>query len=303
MYSEKLSDFLYLIDLMPADLDNLISSYVLKADKVAVIESGPLISADNLLSGLKEIGVKNKEVDYLLVSHIHVDHAGASGRLLEHLPNAKLLVHHIGAPHLVDPQKLWMQTKEVLGEVAVLYGGYQPVPKERIIAAMDGIEIDLGAGIALEVLETPGHASHALSFYEAASQGIFTGDSAGIHLPKLDVAMPTTPLPFHLEKTLSSLKRLMEKAPEQLFYSHFGPAEDALGKLKAYVDQLKLWSRIIADAVDAGEDFDTIYRKVLDVDPAMKKASRLLTNHPVWREIKSQDVHGFIGYFKRHPKR
>lgn len=303
MYSRKLNDFLYLIDLKPAGFDNLISSYVLKADKVAVIESGPLISAGNLLTGLEEIGVKNEEVDYLMVSHIHVDHAGASGMLLDHLPNAKLLVHPVGAPHLVNPEKLWIQTKQVLGKVAMMYGGFQPVPKERIMAAADKMVVDLGEGISLEVLDTPGHASHALSFYEDTTGGIFTGDSAGIYLSKFDVIMPTTPPPFHLEKTLTSLSRLIQKAPKKLYYSHFGSADDAVNKLKAYVDQLKLWSEIIFDGVKNDEEFDAIYRRILEIDTSMKQAADLVGNHEVWREIKTQDVYGFIKYFKRYPLR
>lgn len=300
MYSKKLNNFIYMIDLKPAGIENLISSYVLKASRVAIIESGPLASVGNLLAGLKEIGIKNEEVDYLAVSHVHADHAGGAGALLPHLPNAKLLVHPRGAPHLVNPEKLWTQTKQALGKIAEMYGEVQPVLKERIITVTDEMIVDLGEGIELKVLETPGHASHALSFYENTARGIFTGDTAGIYLNKFDVIMPTTPPPFHLEKTLTSLSRLVEIAPKKLYYSHFGPAGDAVKKLKAYVVQLKLWGETVFDGMKDDEDFVTIHRRILEKDVSMRQVNDFIGNHVVLREIRRWDVQGFIEYFKKY---
>ena len=300
MYSKKLNDFTYMVDLKPAGIENLISSYVLKASKVAIIESGPLASVENLLAGLKEIGIENEEVDYLAVSHVHVDHAGGAGALLCHLPNAKLLVHPRGAPHLVNPEKLWAQTKQVLGEIAEMYGEVQPVLKERIITITDEMIVDLGESVELEVLDTPGHASHALSFYENTAQGIFTGDTAGIYLNKFDVVMPTTPPPFHLEKTMTSLSRLVEMAPQKLYYSHFGPSGDAVEKLKAYVVQLKLWGETVFDGMKDDEDFVTIYKRILEKDVSMKPAADFVSSHVVLEEIMKRDVQGFIGYFRKY---
>ena len=299
MYSQKLNNFIYMIDLKPAGIEDLISSYVLKASKVVIIESGPLTSVENLLAGLKEIGIKNEQVDYLAVSHVHVDHAGGAGALLRCLPNAKLLVHPRGAPHLVNPEKLWTQTKQALGKVAEMYGEVQPVPKERIITVTDEMIIDLGESVELKVLDTIGHASHELSFYENTARGVFTGDTAGIYLSKFDVVMPTTPPPFHLEKALASISRLVEMAPEKLYYSHFGPADDAVKKLKAYTTQLKLWGEIILDGMKNGEEFATIYERILERDASMKKVADFIDSHVVLREIKTRDIQGFIGYFKR----
>jgi glyoxylase-like metal-dependent hydrolase (beta-lactamase superfamily II) len=300
MYSKKLNNFLYMIDLKPAGIENLISSYVLKANRVAIIESGPLASVENLLAGLEEIGIRNEQVDYLAVSHVHADHAGGAGALLRHLPNAKLLVHPRGAPHLVNPEKLWTQTKQTLGKIAEMYGEVQSVLKEQIITVTDGTTINLGESIELKVLETPGHASHALSFYENNTRGIFTGDTAGIYLNKFDVVMPTTPPPFHLEKTLNSLSRLVEMTPKKLYYSHFGPAGDAVKKLKAYVVQLKLWGETVFDGMKDDEDSETIHRRILEKDVSIREVNDFINSHLVFREIRKWDVQGFIEYFKKY---
>ncbi|UCE28624.1 MAG: MBL fold metallo-hydrolase [Candidatus Bathyarchaeota archaeon] len=300
MYSERLSKGLYMIDLNPAGFDSLVASYVLRASKVAIIESGPLASVENLLTGLEEIGVGNEEVNYLAVSHVHVDHAGGAGALLRHLPNAKLLVHPRGAPHIVNPRKLWAQTKQALGRIAEMYGEVQPVPEERIITATNEMNIDLGEGVELEVLDTPGHASHALSFHEKATKGIFTGDAAGIYLNEFDVLMPTTPAPFHLEKTLTSLRLLLKMAPQKLYYSHFGATYDAIKKLRACVAQLKLWSETILGGMRDNEDFAGIYGRLLEKDVSMKQVADFVDKHVVLNDMIRRDVQGFIEYFKRY---
>jgi len=300
MFSKQLSNSMYLIDLKPADIERVIASYVLRGNKVAIIETGPTTSIPNLLTGLKEIGIRNEEVDYVAVSHIHIDHAGGAGTLLQKLPNAKLIVHPRGAPHLIEPEKLWTQTLQVLGKIAELYGKIQPVPKEQILTAYDGMVIDLGNHIELKVLETLGHASHHLSFSENRSQGIFPGDAAGIYVNAYDVVVPTTPPPFNLEVTLASINRLIALKPKQLYYTHFGPARNAVKKLEEYANRLKLWAKIVSDSIKDGEDFDIIYQKILQKDNSMKSAIGYIQNNLIFREgVIKQDVQGFIEYLKR----
>jgi len=294
---------MYRIDVKPSGIENVIASYVLHGDKVAIVETGPTESIPNLLAGLQEVGIRNKEVDYVAVSHIHIDHAGGAGTLLQKLPNAKLIVHSRGAPHLIEPEKLWTATLQVLGRVAELYGKIEPVSKERIVTAYDGMVIDLGDHFVLKVLETLGHASHHLSFFENQSQGIFPGDAAGIYVNICDVVVPTTPPPFNLEVTLASINRLISLEPKQLYYTHFGPARNAVRKLKEYADQLKLWAKIVADSIRRGEDSDTIYQKILQKDNSMKSAINHLQNNIIFREgVIKQDIQGFIEYLKKNPQ-
>jgi glyoxylase-like metal-dependent hydrolase (beta-lactamase superfamily II) len=287
--------------LKPLGIENVIASYVLRGDKVAVVETGPTTSIPNLFAGLQEIGIRNEEVEYVAVSHIHIDHAGGAGTLLQKLPNAKLIVHPRGAPHLIEPQKLWESTLQVLGKIAELYGKIQPVPKERILTAYDGMAIDLGNRIELKVLETLGHASHHLSFSENQDHGIFPGDAAGIYVNTYNVIVPTTPPPFNLEVTLASINRLIALKPKQLYYTHFGPTRKAVEKLEEYASRLKLWAKIVSDSIKNRENLDTICQKVLEKDDSMKSAVDYIRSNLIFREgIIKQDVQGFIEYLKKN---
>ena len=300
MNSRKVNDFVYLIDLKPKGIEDTIASYVVRGDRVAIIETGPTVSVGNLLGGLEKFGVETEEVDYVAVSHVHIDHAGGAGTLLHHLPNAKILVHRRGAPHLINPEKLWAQSKLVLGEVADLYEEIEPVPKEKVITAIDGMKIDLGQNVELRVLETLGHASHHLSFYESKGNGVFPGDAAGIYLNRFDVVVPTTPAPFDLEITLASIARLVELRPKSLYYTHFGCVGDAVRRLGVYRDRLELWAEIIFEEMKTEDDPWEIYKKVLMKDQEIDAVSDFLQDHLIFRRgILMQNIEGFMGYFKR----
>jgi len=300
MYSKKLNNYTYLIDLKPKGFENFSASYVIKGNRTAIIETGPRLTVKNLLAGLKEIDVKREEVDYVAVTHIHIDHAGGAGTLLPHLPNAQLLVHEKGVPHLISPEKLWTSSLQVLGDIAEMYGEYEPVPEERILIAKEGMVLDLGKSIDLKVVEMPGHASHELSFYEKKSNGVFPGDAAGIYLNKFDVVTVNTPPPFHLELALSSLQRLIQMKPRWLYYSHFGPADKAVKKLKDYAARLKLWGEIILEGMKRGESLDVLSRRISEKEPISPDVANYIKNHLILsRGIIIPNFYGFMDYFKR----
>lgn len=266
---------------------------------MAIVEAGPTVTVPNLLAGLKEIGVGVEDVDYVAVSHIHLDHGGGAGALLKHLPNARLIVHKRGAPHMVNPGKLWMQARQVLGKVAELYEEPVPVAKERIIVSEDGMVFDLGSDVELKVIETLGHASHHQSFYEKRSEGIFPGDTAGIYIPEFNVIIPTTPPPFHLETTLASIEKLKQLNPKPLYYSHFGQATDASEKLQAHADQLKLWANIVAEKMKEEATIDEMKEEIIKRDPAIRKVKDYINTHPILgRGVILQNIQGFTWYFK-----
>ena len=301
MHTRKLSDHISIIDLRPVGLENFIASYVLKGQKAtAIVETGPTCSIPNLLSGLKEIGVENEDVDYVAVSHIHIDHAGGAGTLMQHLPNAKLIVHAKGAPHIVNPEKLWEQSKLVLGEVAIVYGEIKPVPADRVITPSDGMALDLGGSLQLNVLETLGHASHHLAYFETETRGIFQGDAAGIYFPQLDVTIPTAPAPFHLELTMASLEKLARLQPNRLYYTHYGPVEKAVDRIKRYEAQLQLWAKVVSEAVKRGDTPESIHEQILANDPQMRVAYPFIKKHLVLREgVLMQNIQGYVEYFKK----
>jgi glyoxylase-like metal-dependent hydrolase (beta-lactamase superfamily II) len=301
MFTRKLNNHLYLIDLKPVGIENFIASYVLRGkDTTAIIETGPTCSIPNLLSGLREIGVANKDVNYVAVSHIHIDHAGGAGTLMQHLPNAKLLVHAKGAAHMINPEKLWEASKQVLSEVAIAYGKIEPVPADRVVTPVDGTIVDLGGGIKLKVLETLGHASHHLGYYENNNEGVFQGDAAGIYIPQLNVTIPTTPAPFQLEMTVASIEKLAGMAPKRLYYTHFGPVNNAVERLKTYVEQLKLWEKTVSQAMKKGDSPEVMYKKILENDRQMRVAAEFIQNHMVLRRgVVMQNMQGFVEYLKK----
>lgn len=290
---------IYMIDVEAAGLRNFVAAYVLKGETVAVVETGPASSVKNLIRGLKELNVKPEDVSYLAISHVHLDHGGGAGTLVKFLPKAKVIVHQRGAPHLANPEKLWQQSRMVLGGIAEIYGKPEPVPTERIIAASDGMVFDVGNGITFKVVETLGHASHHLSYYEPLNKGIFTGDTAGIYLNEIDVIVPTTPSPFRLDITLESLEKLARLKPSVLYYTHFGKADKALEKLRAYANQLNLWANIARQALKMGESLEWTGQKIAEVDEAVKKAREYIKGHKVLGEtVLGESVQGVYDYVK-----
>ncbi len=297
MRTKQIRKNLFLIDLETGGFKNLIASYVLKAAHAIIIETGPTSSIGNLLAGLREIGVKTEDVAYVALSHVHLDHGGGVGALLKSLPNAKVIVHPRGAPHLLNPEKLWLQSQKVLGHVAEIYGKPEPVPENRIIAAAEDMTFDAGNNMQLKVVETLGHAAHNLSYLELSSNGVFTGDAAGIYLPEFDVVIPTTPPPFRLDIALASLNKLINLNPEFLYYSHFGKASDAVQRLSAYALQLKLWATIATEGVKKGQSAEAIRARILLEDPTMRQISSFLKSHPIFMKTAvGNSVQGFIDF-------
>jgi len=300
MQITKLENYLYQIDVETAGVKNFIASYILKGKQVAMVETGPTSSIPNLLSCLKELKVKPEDVAYVAVSHVHLDHGGGVGRLLKYLPKAKVIVHPRGAPHLANPEKLWQQSKEVMGSITEMYGKPEPVPEERIIAATDGMTFDVGNDVSLKVLETLGHASHHVSYYEPLSKGIFSGDAAGIYLKEVDVIVPTTPSPFRLDIALASLDKLISLKPKVLYYSHFGKAYNAVDKLQTYAQQLKLWAKIAKQGIENKDSLEAISKRIIESDSAFQKAKEYIKVHPFLSEtVFNESVWGFIDFVEK----
>jgi len=299
LHTKEIGKNLFLIDLETGGLKNLICSYVIKGKKTILVESGPTSSVPKLLSGLKELEVKLEDIEYVAVTHVHLDHGGGVGSLLKFLPNAKVLVHPRGMPHLVNPERLWQSSQAVLGFVSEIFGKPEPVPKERIIALSEG-SFDLDDGGKLKVIETLGHASHNLSFHESFNGGVFPGDAAGTYFPEFDVVMPTSPPPFHLGMALESVDKIIRLKPTVLYYSHFGKASNAIERLKNYKLQLELWDKIAQEGVKENQSLDEIRERILAEDKVMNQLSSYLKSHRIYsRTALLNSVQGFIDYAKK----
>jgi len=298
----RLQEHTFLVDVSPGKLQNFIASYVLKAKQAAIVETGPTSSVPNLLSGLEKLNIKPEDVAYVAVTHIHLDHGGGAGTLLKNLTNAKVIVHPSAVPHLVNPEKLWKQSTEVLGkEITELYGAPEPILVERIIAAADGMTVDIGNNVKLRVVETLGHASHHQSYYDTLSGGIFPGDAAGIYLKDIDVVVPTIPPPFRLDASLASLEKLIGLNPKALYYTHFGMSVNAVEKLRAYANQLKLWVSIAEQGLRNKQGFEVIRNKILNSDESVRKAVKYVRAHPVLGGVVfDHSVQGALKYAEKY---
>jgi glyoxylase-like metal-dependent hydrolase (beta-lactamase superfamily II) len=300
MHAAKIEEHIYLVDVEPAGIKGFIASYILKGDSVAIVETGPTSSIPNLLLGLERLKINPSEVAYVAVSHIHLDHGGGAGTLMKYLPKAKLIVHPRGAPHLVNIEKLWQQSRQVLKEIAEIYGKPEPIPEDKIITAADGMVFDVGNGVQLKVVETLGHASHHLSYYEPLSGGIFCGDAAGIYLSEFDTHVPTTPPPFRLDIALSSLAKLVNLKPSVLYYSHFGEASDGVYKLQTYGEQLKLWTKIAKQGLEKRENLETIVGRIVTEDEFLKKAEGYVRAHPILSHaVLNESVRGIVDFVEK----
>jgi glyoxylase-like metal-dependent hydrolase (beta-lactamase superfamily II) len=299
VYTKEIGRNVFMIELETGGLKNLICSYVVCGKKPLLVESGPTNSIPNLILGLKQLNVKLEDVEYVAVTHVHLDHGGGAGLLLKFLPNAKVLVHPRGLPHLVDPERLWPSSQKVLGFVSEIFGKPEPVPKERIIAVTEG-SIDLGAGEKLTYTETLGHASHNLSFKETFNGGVFPGDAAGTYFPEFDVVVPTTPPPFYLDAALASLDKLIGLNPSVLYYSHFGKAGNAVQRLKDYKVQLQLWAKIAEEGVDEGLSLEGIRDRIVTEDKELARILAFVLEHPIYSTTVLENcVRGFVEYAQR----
>ena len=264
-----------------------------------LVESGPTNSVPNLLLGIQELGIEPGAIECVAVTHVHLDHGGGAGTLLKQLPNAKVLVHPRGMPHLIDPERLWPSSQAVLGFVSEIFGKPVPVPKERIVPITEGT-LDLGDGGNLTVLETLGHASHNLSFHETFNGGVFPGDAAGTYLPDCDVVVPTTPPPFYLDAALASLDKLIAVNPTALYFSHFGKTDNAVQRLEAYKVQLQLWATIAEEGVKQNLRLEQIRDNIIRQDPVMTTIAGYVRAHHVYsKTVLENCVRGFIEYAKR----
>ncbi|PWK93065.1 MBL fold metallo-hydrolase [Fulvimonas soli] len=210
------------------------AAYLLVEDgRAAFVDCGTNHAVPRLLDALAAAGLEPAQVDWLILTHVHLDHAGGAGELMARLPHAKLVVHPRGARHMVDPAQLWAGASAVYGEAVMesTYGRLRPVPAERVVEAPDGHVVEL-AGRALRCLHTPGHARHHLAVHDARANACFTGDTFGLSYREFDTArgpfiLPTTsPVQFEPAALHASIDRLLALRPEAMYLTHYGRVED-----------------------------------------------------------------------------
>lgn len=239
----------------------VIASYLLAGDSsAAIVETGPTSCMENLLGGLKDNGVAPGDVAQVFVTHVHLDHAGASGHLTEVLPNATFYVHEVGYPHMVDPSKLVKSATRIFGEdrMEELWGEVRPVPEERLVTLKGGEEIEAADGI-VTAHYTPGHAYHHLAFHEPGSGTLLAGDVAGVRVPGQSFVMPPTPAPeVDVEAWKRSIEAVRDISPRRVCPTHFGAYEDVERHLSELEQRLQASLLFVEELMDAGRSHEDI---------------------------------------------
>ncbi|MEE8471564.1 MAG: MBL fold metallo-hydrolase [Dehalococcoidia bacterium] len=241
----KVAEGIHQIDTRCYDMPRFLASYLVVSDKIALIDSGPTTAVDNVLEGIRELGFAFKDIDYVVLTHIHLDHGGGAGTMLKELTNARVIVHDRGARHVIDPTRIIEGQIQFGGEDALRMDGYPiAVDADRVVAAADGDEIDLGGGRKLRLLHIPGHTRTAMAIYDEKTRGLFPGDSLGVYRTEIDVLIPAAPSPdFDLEVSLDSIKKMAGLPVDLILLAHFGASTKVAHIQELAPQRLSYWCR------------------------------------------------------------
>ena len=254
---QRVATGIELVDVQHLGNPHVIAAAVLDTgSSLAIVDPGPESTLAILLAALEATGRSLGDVRYLLLTHIHLDHAGATGAMVRRHPGLEVYVHERGASHLADPTKLLASAERLYGaDMQRLWGECLPVPPANIRPLLGGERLALGQ-VALEVAYTPGHASHHVSYLHAPTGTAFVGDTAGIRISGREYLFPPTPPPdIDLELWSASLDRVTRWNAERLFLTHFGPAATVEPHLAEMRERLVEWSeRVRASLAEPGDD-------------------------------------------------
>ena len=254
-----------IMDLGFMETEEIIASFLLTGEgSAAIVETGPTTCIENFMQGLKDRGVAPEDVEKVFLTHVHLDHAGASGDLVERLPNAVFYVHEVGYPHIVDPSTLLKSAARIYGEENMyeMFGEPQPVPEDRLRELKGGEEIETVDGL-ITAHYTPGHAYHHLAYLEPRSGMLFAGDVAGVRLPGQSYVKPPTPPPeVDVEAWNGSIQTIRGIAPEGLCPTHFGSYEDVERHLGELEQRLEDWLLLVEERMDEGRSQEDIVEEL-----------------------------------------
>ena len=272
----RLAEGLSWIDLRFGGAPHAIATGVVRAaGALALVDPGPSTCLDTLQLGLQTMGTRLDDVTHLLLTHIHLDHAGATGTIVRRHPHITVLVHEKGAPHLVDPAKLLASASRLWGDrLAVLFGEFAPVPAGNLVQLGGGERIDI-AGRAFEVAYTPGHASHHVSYFDRASRVAFVGDTGGICIDGGYVLPPTPPPDIDLDLWRASVARIDAWDPGALFLTHFGPVQTPRPHLTTFLNNLDVTAQLVKSSL--AEDCTDEERIRRFVESLLREMRRTMT--------------------------
>jgi glyoxylase-like metal-dependent hydrolase (beta-lactamase superfamily II) len=248
----------YQIDTRMAGYHGITAGYLIRSDRPCLVETGTAPSAPVVRDALAALGVGPGDLATVVVTHIHLDHAGGVGDIAAMFPAADVVVHEFGARHLADPSRLMASARMVYGdELDGLFGALAPTPADRIRSVERTGMIDLGAGRRLDSHYSPGHAKHHVGLIDSVSGDLYVGDAAGIYIPETGDQQPATPPPdFDLDVALESLRMFAAMQPSRLLFSHYGPVGAVAEALERSAEEIMVWVGETRQARRAGLDLD-----------------------------------------------
>ncbi len=256
----------YEIDTRMAGYSGITAGYLILGDRPCLVETGTSTSAPVVRDALTSLGVGPDDLATVVVTHIHLDHAGGVGDIAGFYPSAEIVVHEKGARHLADPSRLMASAKMVWGDkLDVLFGSLAPTDATRIRALGDTGAVDLGNGRTLSSHYSPGHAKHHVGLLDSLTGDLYVGDAAGVYLPATGDLRPATPPPdFDLGVALESIALFEALGPQRLLFSHYGPVGDVTGTLERSAEELRVWVDLTRQAHSEGLDLDHAVAMVRD---------------------------------------
>jgi len=298
---KEVAENIFLIDDQLYEIPKWGGVYLINEERKALVDTGPSTSVKTVLNGIKKAGIDAGEIDYVIVTHIHLDHAGGAGEIIKNMPRAQVFVHEKGARHLINPERLVKSFASTMGErMMQKTGPVMPIEEERVVPVSDNEVLELGEKQSLRFLHMPGHAPHQLCILESRNNGVFSGDAAGISVAEGKVVMPATPPPaFDLELSLSSLQKLMDLDANLIYFAHFGATDKVRESIKIAMDKLNNWNTIIARAFSEG-GFEVAFKKIRNQLYSELEPAREL--EPLYQYladgIVAMNVTGLLKYFQ-----
>ncbi|TRM11268.1 MBL fold metallo-hydrolase [Lentibacillus cibarius] len=308
----RLDERIHLIDAFDLDVPERTGTYVIDEDELTLVETGPSPSVKYIKKGLGELGFSLEQVKYIIVTHVHLDHAGGAGLLLQDCPNATIVIHPKGARHLVNPKKLAAGARAVYGDsFSDLFDPIVPVPEDRLLVKDDGETLNIGDNCTLKFLDTPGHARHHFCIYDPISNGLFTGDTVGIRYQQLvrdgiDFFLPSTS-PNHFDPSAmhASINRIRHMNLDRIYFGHFGMTEKVNEALIQVSEWLDVFVEIGEKVVSEEKGYDALSSSMLERVKETLHPLDVPDNHDVYVLINLDmqvSALGIIDYFKKLKK-
>lgn len=263
MNTYKLAHDLYYIDVEMYGLPQLSSVYILldEGKKITIIETGTPSSAEKILQGIEALGFQKEDVANIIVTQVHLDHAGGAGVLVKEMPWVEVFVHERGAKHLADPSFLQEKTKEVMMDLFPFFGNTEPIP-ERNIRPVRNYTLEMKNGKKLRIFDTPGHAPHHICIYEESNKFLFCGEALGTYYPGFDLLLPAVTPGFDLKASWESIHKIKEMDIACLLFSHFGPLWKVEWVIDNNLSKLSFYEELIKKRMGQGKKPEAIIEEV-----------------------------------------